>query len=181
MEKFGRLFNQSGLPYVWDVFTDNSKEIDNPNIAWLKPRMDITDFIADADFLVQLSDQGEGRGLSVEEALTLGTPVIVTPCTSFLDMVEDGVNGFVVPFSLKDIDCQKIYDSRLKFKYHPPYSKWNEILDGKSNYNPNEAAKSYEVIRTYDDMDLKRTMKKGESLECDEERANFLKKKGVIR
>lgn len=181
IEKLGKLLNQAGIPYIWEVFTDNAKEIDNPNIAWMKPRTDISDYIADADYLVQLSNQGEGRGYSVEEALTLGTPVIVTPVKAFLDMVEDGKNGFVVPFSLKDVDCEKIYNSRFKFKYDPPYTLWNDILDGKSTYNPDKANKNYEVIRVYDDVNLGRTMKKHESIECDEERAKFLKKKGVIQ
>lgn len=122
-----------------------------------------------------------GRGYSVEEALTLSTPVIVTPVKAFLDMVEDGVNGFIVPFSLKDVDVKKIYESELKFKYTPPYTKWNDIIDGKCCYNPEEAIPSYTCIRNYDDMKIGRTIKKGEAVECDEDRAKFLKKKGVIK
>lgn len=107
MEKLGKILNAAEIPYQWLVFTDNLKEIDNPNIAWLKPRIDITNYIADADYLVQLSNEGEGRGYSVEEALTLSTPVICTPVTAFLDMVKDGENGFIVPFNMKRYRCSK--------------------------------------------------------------------------
>jgi glycosyltransferase involved in cell wall biosynthesis len=39
----------------------------------------------------------EGRALVVQEAMSQGLPVIVTPNTGTTDVVEDGVNGFVVP------------------------------------------------------------------------------------
>ena len=179
MVKFGEILNQSNIPYEWLVYTDSPKEINNPNIAWMKPTVDIAPHIAAADYLVQLSNQGEGRGYSIEEALTLGTPVICTPVTAFLDMVKDGENGFVVPFSLRDVDIQKIYKSHLKFKYTPPGTKWDEIIDGEKQNIPQ--VKAYECIRSYYDVNLKRDTKKGESIECTKERAKFLKSKGVIK
>jgi glycosyltransferase involved in cell wall biosynthesis len=39
----------------------------------------------------------EGRALVVQEAMSQGLPVIVTPNTGADDVVEDGQNGFVVP------------------------------------------------------------------------------------
>lgn len=59
MIKLGQKLNQAGVPYLWLVFTDSTKEIDNPNIVYMKPRLDITDYIADSDWLVQLSNNGE--------------------------------------------------------------------------------------------------------------------------
>lgn len=180
MKKLGEILNASGIPYQWTIFTDNKKEIENPNICWMSPRTDVTDFIAEADYLVQLSDQGEGRGYTVEEALTLSTPVIVTPVQSFLEMgVEDGVNGFVVPFSLKDVDVEKIYNAKFNFKYTPPYTKWNDIIDGKNVYKGSPP--SYECIKAYDDTIIGRHINKGESVECTEERYKFLKSKGVLK
>lgn len=39
----------------------------------------------------------EGRALVVQEAMSAGLPVIITPNTGADDVVEDGKNGFVVP------------------------------------------------------------------------------------
>lgn len=66
----------------------------------------------------------------------LGTPVIVTPNEAFIEIgVKDGENGFIVDYDMKNIDIDKIYNSRLNFKYEPPRDTWNDILvDGKSTY-----------------------------------------------
>lgn len=179
MEKLGKILNQSGILYDWRVFTDNRREINNPNIIWMRPRLDISDFIAEADYLVQLSNEGEGRGYSIEEALTLGTPVICTPVTAFKDMVENGKNGWIVPFSLKDIDPKK-WLKKPKFTYTPPYSKWDEELKGESTYDPSTAPLSYKCIKRYDDTIIGKRIEIGEAVECDKDRAEYLKNKGVL-
>lgn len=179
MEKLGKILNQSGILYDWRIFTDNKREIDNPNILWMRPRLDISSFIAEADYLVQLSDEGEGRGYSIEESLTLGTPVICTPVTAFRDMIENGKNGWIVPFNMRNIDPEK-WLKKLEFTYTPPFSKWSEILKGKSNYNPSTAPLSYKCIKRYDDAILGKRIEVGESVECDKDRAEYLKNKGVL-
>mgnify|MGYP003302360471 CR=1 FL=1 len=179
MEKLGKILNQSGILYDWRVFTDNRREINNPNIIWMRPRLDISDFIAEADYLVQLSNEGEGRGYSIEEALTLGTPVICTPVTAFKDMVEDGKNGWIVPFNMRNIDPEK-WLKKPKFTYTPPYSKWNEELKGESTYDPSTAPLSYKCIKRYDDTIIGKRIEIGEAVECDEARAKYLKNKGVL-
>ena len=149
----------------------------------MKPELDIAPYIADSDYLVQLSDQRRTDfGYAPCEALYLGVPVITTPVESFKQIgVKDGENGFIVNFSLNNVDIQKIYESSFKFKYTPPETKWGEILTGKSNYTPSSSNLSYECIKSYDDIELKRNIKKGEAVECTKERAKFLKSKGVIK
>lgn len=71
------MLNESEIPYIWTIFTDDTNKIDNPNIIYMKPRLDISNYIANADYLVQLSDT-EGYCYSVIESLCLGTPVIIT-------------------------------------------------------------------------------------------------------
>ena len=61
MEKLGKILSKEDVLYDWRVFTDNRKEIDDPNIIWMRPRLDISNFIADADYLVQLSKEGERK------------------------------------------------------------------------------------------------------------------------
>jgi len=50
-----------------------------------------------AHALLHLIDFAEPFGLSVIEAMACGTPVIATPLGSMPELIEDGVNGFLVP------------------------------------------------------------------------------------
>lgn len=45
----------------------------------------------------------EGRSIAIEEALTLGRPVIVSDCNGNREQVQDGVNGLMVPFQAEAI------------------------------------------------------------------------------
>ena len=86
----------------------------------MKPRLDILDYVANADYLVQLSDN-EGFCYSVVEALCAGTPVIVTPCPVFDEIgLVDGENCYKVPFDMKNFDVKKLLGEPLKFEYRPP-------------------------------------------------------------
>ena len=99
---------EAKIPYIWTIFTNDRQEIKNGHIAYMKPQLDITSYIADADYLVQLSENGEAYGYSVAESLTLGTPVIVTPVEAFLEIgVKDGENGFVLDWRSKQGRCRE--------------------------------------------------------------------------
>lgn len=50
----------------------------------------------------------EGRALVVQEAMSVGLPVIVTPNTGADDVVEEGRNGFVVPIRAPAQVAEKI-------------------------------------------------------------------------
>ena len=66
----GKKLNEAKIPYLWTIFTNDSRRIDNPNMIFVEPRFDITNFIANADYLVQLSDC-ETYCYSVVESLML--------------------------------------------------------------------------------------------------------------
>lgn len=119
------MLNKANIPYIWLIFTNDGVEINNPNICYMKPRQDISHYIKEADYLVQLSDEGEGFGYTPCEALCMGVPVIVTPCTAFKEIgVVNGENGYIVNFDMTNIDLQKIYENVLKFNYEPPRTMW---------------------------------------------------------
>lgn len=135
MIKLMQMLDSRNIPYIWTIFTDDTKVINNPNIAYMKPRLDITDFIANADYLVQLSDN-EGYCYSVIESLSVGTPVIVTPCPVFKELgVENGKNGWIVDFNMSNVPIDDIYKGLPKFEYKPKESNWEQFLvKGKSTY-----------------------------------------------
>lgn len=60
------------------------------------PRTSVLEAMRKADVLV-LPSLAEGRALVIQEALSQGLPVIVTPNTGVSDLMMDGVNGFTVP------------------------------------------------------------------------------------
>ena len=140
--------DKAGIKYLWTIFTNDKKEIDNPNIIYMQPRLDILDYIADADYLVQLSDN-EGYCYSVVEALSVGVPVLVTPCPVFDEIgLRDGVNCYKLPFDMKNIDVNKIYNKIPKFTYTPLKDSWDKILVPGPNTWPEDRDTIYEVEAT---------------------------------
>lgn len=128
MIKLADLLDRAGIRYIWTIFTNDKDAIDNPNIIYMKPRLDILDYIADADYLVQLSDN-EGFCYSVVEALTQDVPVIVTPCPVFDEIgLIDGVNCYKTDWDLKNFDVKKLLNKPTNFNYRPPQDNWGELL-----------------------------------------------------
>ena len=65
-------------------------------VRFLGFRRDISDVIAAAD-LVVLPSVAEAFGLVVAEALCLGTPIVATHVGGIPEIVEDGIDGVLVP------------------------------------------------------------------------------------
>ena len=160
MKKLAQLLDEAKIPYLWTVFTDDTKAIDNPNIAYMKPRLDIIDYIANSDYLVQLSDN-EGYCYSVVESLMAGTPVIVTDCPVFKELGVNKNNGFILDFNLTNVPIKEIYNGLSKFEYKPKSDNWNEFLaEGKSNYQKDlKTIVNVKCIKDYTDLDLNKYIK----------------------
>jgi len=135
MIELANMLEEKNIPYIWYIFTDDTDGIDNPHMVYMKPTLDIGGWIQNADYLVQLSN-AEGYCYSVVESLKLGTPVIVTDMPVIHEVgVIDGKNGFIVDFEMKNVDIDKIYNSRLTFEYEPKNDSWDkELAKGKSTY-----------------------------------------------
>ena len=127
--------------------------------------------------MVQLSDN-EGYCYSVVEALTVGTPVIVTNCPVFKEIGVNETNGFILDFELSKVPVKEIYKGLPKFKYKPKQDNWAEILaEGKSTYQEDrKSIVQVKCIKNYYDMELNRmvttkdvpyevTMERAEQLE----------------
>ena len=181
MEQLARAFDEAGIKYTWEVFTDSPERINNPNFVYRQTTLDITDYIADADYLVQLSDT-EGWSYSIYEALCLGTPVIVTEFPSAFEMgIENGKNGFILPFDMSNLPLQEIVKGVKRFKYEPKQDAWGEILaPGKGTYEEEKNAPVRVKTRVYYyDIVLERHMQPGEEQEVTQERADRLVELGV--
>lgn len=176
MEKLAELLDKANIPYIWLVFTNDTYAIKNKNIVYMEPRLDIRNYIADADYLVQLSDT-EAFSYSIYESLLLKTPVIITKIPSSIEMgVQDGINGYLLDFDMSNVDVEKIYNKipkKFEFEVLPDiYDKL--LLKKKSSYDPNKTQK-IRITKQYYDLEKNETIKKGTELEVLEARAEFLK------
>lgn len=174
MVKLAELMTAEGIPFQWLVFTNSGDGFQNPSIIKVPPRLDLTDYIAEADYLVQLSDT-EGYCYSVNEALNLGTPVIVTDIETFREEgVRDGENGYMLSLDMEGVDIDKIYNNIPSFKFTPNEVIWSkELAKGKSKYTMDKNKKilveataeyaHYKVI----DKELGRIPKEGERFVID--------------
>jgi glycosyltransferase involved in cell wall biosynthesis len=107
MQLMASMMKQAGIKFIWTVLTNTEIVAPMEEFRILTPRYDIKDFLADADFGVLLSD-GEGNPYFVNECLQYGTPVIVTESGGCKEIIKDGKNGYVVPFSM-DFDIHRLF------------------------------------------------------------------------
>ena len=166
MKKLAAALDNAGVRYLWTVYTNSPQRIDSPNVIFRPPCLDMADWIADADYLVQLSDT-EGYSYSILEALCLGTPVIITPLPVRYELqVKDGVNGIVLPFEMDEIPVERIVKGLKKFRYTPQPDRWDELLvPGKGDYvyDPEREVTVRSRI-LYQDLQLGRLVKENEEL-----------------
>ena len=172
--------DDAGIPFHWFIFTDKPREFPNKSVTVLPARLDVLDFIADADYLVQLSDT-EGYSYSIVEALSVGTPVIVTDIPVAAEQgVVNGKTGFILPFDMSEVPVDAIYKGLRKFTYTPRESHYETVLaKGKVKMDERKGIVTVEALQRYNDLQLGRVVDKGETIEVTSERADVLIAKGL--
>lgn len=173
--------DNANIPFHWLIFTDKPREFPNRSVSVLPARHDVLDFIAGADYLVQLSDT-EGYSYSVVEALSVGTPVIVTEIPVAAEQgVENGKTGFIIPFDMSNVPIDAIYKGLRKFTYTPRESRYETVLArGKASYaKERKGTVTVDVKVRYNDLTLGRVVDKGEMMDVSPERADTLIAKGL--
>lgn len=185
MRKLAEMLENTGIRYLWLNFADNKLGQMPKSFINMEPRADIQPFIAKADYLVQLSDT-EAFCYSAIEALENNTAVLITPLEVLPEIgIEDGVNGYVLPFDMK-FDVKKLLDVP-KFEYEYDNKKiikqWREILGNKKPKQDYVPETSVTVVCTsqYYDKALCRTIRAGEVINMSEERAQIVCKAGYGR
>lgn len=180
MQEFMQLLDKAGILWTWDIYTVSPIKKMHPNVNIKKPRTDITDFIAAADYLVQLSET-EAFCYSVVEALMLGTAVIVTDLPVYKELRINDACGYVVGLDLKNADVNKIYNRIPKPRYRPPQDVWGDILaPGKGNYKELQKPVKVRSLTRYYDMLLLRYIDAGETYEVPLYRAEDLTQSKLI-
>ena len=130
---------------------------------------------------MQLSD-AEGFCYSVVEALSVGTPVIVTDCPVFKEIGVNKSNGFILDFELNNVPIKEIYKGLPKFEYEPKADSWDKLLaKGESTYKKDlKTMVSVKAIQPYYDMELNKNITLADPpFKVNKVRAETLKEAGV--
>ena len=127
MLKMMAMLKNAKIKFEWNIFTSATKyKCNYEEVHFWKQRYDIWDYLADADYTVLLSDS-EGLPYTIQESLQYKVPCIVTDVGGCTELIEDGVNGYVVPLDM-NFDINKI-------KKIPKCSEYdNHALEGWLKY-----------------------------------------------
>jgi glycosyltransferase involved in cell wall biosynthesis len=136
MLKMETILKQRGVNFIWDCYgdttTNHAKNIipkfKNVNFKGVthKPK----EVVKEYDYLVQLSDT-EGFPYSIYEAMQQMIPVIATDFPSIHEMIEKGVNGYILKKDLSNLDINKINNPPVinSFKEKSTEKDWINFLN----------------------------------------------------
>lgn len=177
--------DEHGTHYIWHIYTNSADiSIDSPNVVLMPGRPDIRPYIADADYLVQLSDDMESYCYSINEALCYGTKIVRTPLSVAKELKIPQNAEIVAEWDMSNAKevAESVFTKKGTFKYTPPADGWREMLvDEPSNY---EYKGSFVTVRPcvrYYDLERQEQMDVWSgSFEVSEERARFLVRQGLV-
>lgn len=171
---------RANIRFDWRLFT-TSQVPDEPELIKMEPTLDIMDYLADADYVVQLSDT-ESLCCTVREALMCGTPVIVTDIPAFHDLIQDGYNGYKLPLDMNEVPVRNIYEHIPNdFKYTEDtkglLKQWTDAIGKPSATKlkkPVHLPMKVRALIDYYDVELGRYVKTGEEFEVSYKRGLVL-------
>ena len=134
MVQLCKLFEKYNIPYEWTVYATNPYRVEPyGNMVIKKPIQGISELFTNYDYVVQLSDT-ESYCYTMYEALIQGVPVLLTPFPNAIEEIDDGENGYLLPFDMnltKD-NIEYIYNNipKVSSKYKQKGIKelWENIL-----------------------------------------------------
>lgn len=166
---------EKGKPYLIIVFTndkDRKHEINNPNIVYADPQLDIAPYLKIADF-VFVPSKTEAFGYTPVEAAILGIPLLLMNLPIWHELgFKDNENCYIID-DINGFDLNKLWTKPKSIPYTPPKSEWNRYLSKKTPYNPSKTVK-VKAKADYDDVKLHRHIEYNEEFEVDLQRAIYL-------
>lgn len=140
MLELAQQLDSKKIPYIWNVYGNISSSFakgivntfkNNPNVIFKGVTRQAFKEINKADYLVQLSDT-EGFAYSVYEAMQVKTPCLITPFLSGKEQITHGVNGYILPFDMQDINFEEIINNIPvvpEFKELGKEEDWIKLLE----------------------------------------------------
>lgn len=135
-----QLLKETNVHFQWLIFCQRDMmtaafRSEYPELIYANehPNESIQNYMADADYTIQLSSE-ESFCFAIHESLKVGTPVIVTDIPVFRNLVRDSYNGYRVSLDMENIDINKILTEIPKdFIYDDHYeelkNEWIKILN----------------------------------------------------
>jgi len=118
-------------------------DLKNSNITYLGYKDDIAHYLAAADIFV-LPSSIEGFPLSILEAMAMGVAVIASRVGAVPDIIEEGINGYVIePGSANDIESSVL---RLRKKGRLNEIRKNNISKVQKYYSQQRVAGRYNEL-----------------------------------
>lgn len=184
MEKMMSMLKGANIKFEWKIFTNSNKKTNYEEVHFYKQRFDIWDYLVDADYTVLLSDS-EGLPYTIQESLQYRTPCIVTDVGGCTELIQDGINGYVVPLNM-EFDINKILNIPKCEEYdNHALEKWIEYLRNAVYIEKEDLIMDFKVKATdkfrkdnVKDKDVNRIREEGEIWIVDEERKDLLVEKG---
>ena len=169
MIKLAEALRKANIEFIWFVFShQDTKLVDG--MVKLPETLNVRDYIAKCDYLVQLSDS-EGFGYSIVEALEMGVPVITTPISVLSELwFKENEDGYIVPFDMEDVNPERFLEIPQSARYRGDTNEqiakqWVKLL-GKSKptgeYLKQGNFVQLEIIENYFDMELGKELKVGD-------------------
>lgn len=170
--------------YIWDIYTDERKPVNNKNVYFKQPRLDIANLYKGYDWFVALSDN-EGYCYSVVENLMNGIPCVVTDLPVFKELGLDESNSVKCDMNMKNAlsVANKMFNEIKEFEYKPPQDNWRFLFgDSKSTYYYKEdktMKHKVEALDTYARLNIKdavldKVLPEGFVFEVEDERLETL-------
>lgn len=186
IEALDRYCEKTGKHYLWTIFTNSVREsITSPNVAVMKPRPDVRPYIADADWLVQVSNNMETYCYSINEALSYGTRIVRTPLSVSKELNIPKQAELELAWDCSNVDevASKMFEPYKEFAYKPPKDGWERILVRKpSDYTYTEQKVLVKAINAYYDIELQEHVSSWTpAWEVSIERAKMLVEKRLVR
>lgn len=187
VERMKALINgleKAGVNFVWYVIS-NDNVINNPNVIYIKNRLDVSKWMLQATYCVLLSDS-EACSYFINESLYRNIPIISTPLPYLEEIgVKDGLNGYIMKFDCSNVnEIVKKIRKIPKFEFKELEPRYTEILaKGKSHYeeDKNKTAKvRCKKVKGYDDIELGRRIKYREEYIIKIDRAEYLAEKEAV-
>ena len=82
------------------------------NVFFMKPKQNVGDYLSCSDFFC-LSSLWEGLPLALVEAMSMNISVVCTPVGGIVNVIQDGVNGFLSK-STEDKDILEVIQTALR-------------------------------------------------------------------
>ena len=173
--------DKTGRHYIWMIFTNpNLKvKITSPNVVIMKPRVDVRPYIAEADYVLQLSNDMETYCYTMNEALGYGVPVVTTPLSVVKELPIDDNMRIELNWDCSNADdvAKQIFEKKVKpFKYEIPKDNWVDILEkGESTYKEELKMKfKVKALINFNDLEENTHRNSGDVFECSKTRCDYL-------